>query len=113
MKKANQLKLLTFFLAFILSYNLSAQVLTKTEPEKVGMSSERLEILTDNFQQYTDNSKLPGGVVLIARRGQIAYFNSFGKSDIEKNTPMEENSIFRIASQTKAIVSVGIMMLQE
>lgn len=113
MKTRNSLKLLTFFLAFILYYNLPAQVLTKTDPEKVGMSSERLKALTDNFQQYTNNSKLPGAVILVARRGQIAYFKPFGKSDIEKNTLMEENSIFRIASQTKAIVSVGIMMLQE
>src|SRR5690606_38394250 len=88
-------------------------VLKKTEPEEVGMSSEKLENLTDNFQQYVNNSELPGAVILVARRGQIAYFNSFGKSDMEKNTPMEKNSIFRIASQTKAIVSVGIMMLQE
>lgn len=113
MKRISSLKPLTFFLSFILCSNLFAQVLTKTEPEKVGMSSERLEILTDNFQQFVDSSKLPGAVVLVARRGQIAYFKSFGKSDMEKKTPMEENSIFRIASQTKAIVSVGIMMLQE
>src|SRR5690606_3500164 len=113
MKTRNSLKLLTFFLAFIIYSNLFAQVLKKTEPEKVGMSSERLENLTDNFQQYINNSKLPGAVVLVARRGQIAYFKSFGKSDMDKNTPMEDNSIFRIASQTKAIVSVGVMMLQE
>lgn len=113
MKTRNSLQLLTFFLAFILYSSLTAQVLKKTEPEKVGMSSERLENLTDNFQQYVNNSKLPGAVVLVARRGQIAYFKSFGKSDIDKNTPMDENSIFRIASQTKAIVSVGVMILQE
>jgi len=50
---------------------------------------------------------------LVARKGQIAYLNAFGKSDKENNLPMQENSIFRIASQTKAIVSVGIMLLQE
>ncbi|MBN2611511.1 MAG: beta-lactamase family protein [Bacteroidales bacterium] len=103
----------TFFLAFIFSFNLSAQRLEKVEPEKAGMSSERLKFLTTTFQQYVDNGKLPGAVVLVARKGQVAYFQSFGKSDLENNIPMSDDAIFRIASQTKAIVSVGIMMLQE
>lgn len=113
MKTRHSMKLITLFLAIILHSNLSAQEFAKTAPEKVGMSSERLEYLTSTFQEYVDNEELSGAVVLVARRGQIAYFKSFGKSDIKNNIPMEENSIFRIASQTKAIVSVGIMILQE
>jgi CubicO group peptidase (beta-lactamase class C family) len=113
MKTRHSMKLITLFLAFILHSNISAQEFAKTEPEKVGMSSERLEYLTSTFQEYVDNEELSGAVVLVARRGKIAYFKSFGKSDIKNNIPMEENSIFRIASQTKAIVSVGIMILQE
>lgn len=104
---------LLFFLAFLLQISLSAQELVKTTPEKVGMSSARLEYLTKTFQGYVDNQKLAGAVVLVARRGQVAYFKSIGKSDIENNVPMKDNSIFRIASQTKAIVSVGVMILQE
>ena len=113
MKTRHSMKLITLFLAIILHSNLSAQEFAKTAPEKVGMSSERLEYLTSTFQEYVDNEELSGAVVLVARRGKIAYFKSFGKSDIKNNIPMEENSIFRIASQTKAIVSVGIMILQE
>jgi CubicO group peptidase (beta-lactamase class C family) len=113
MKTRHSMKLITLFLAFILHSNISAQEFAKTEPEKVGKSSERLEYLTSTFQEYVDNEELSGAVVLVARRGKIAYFKSFGKSDIKNNIPMEENSIFRIASQTKAIVSVGIMILQE
>lgn len=104
---------LLFFLAFLLHPNLPAQGLVKTSPEKTGMSSARLEYLTKTFQGYVDNQKLAGAVVLVARRGQVAYFKSFGKSDIENNVPMKDNAIFRIASQTKAIVSVGVMVLQE
>jgi CubicO group peptidase (beta-lactamase class C family) len=113
MKTRHSMKLITLFLAFILHSNISAQEFAKTEPEKVGMSSERLEYLTSTFQEYVDNEELSGAVVLVARRGKIGYFKSFGKSDIKNNIPMEENSIFRIASQTKSIVSVGIMLLQE
>lgn len=113
MKTRHSIKLIIFFLAVLLYSNIAAQVFEKVAPEEVGMSAERLEHLTDTFQEYADNSALPGAVVLVARRGRIAYFKSFGKSDLENNTAMAEHSIFRIASQTKAIVSVGIMILQE
>lgn len=113
MQIKHSMKLITFFLAFILFSNIFAQELAKTAPEEVGMSSKRLEYLTSTFQEYVDNEELAGAVVLIARRGQIPYFKSFGKSDIRNKIPMAENAIFRIASQTKAIVSVGVMILQE
>lgn len=77
------------------------------------MSSERLQFLTNALQQYVDKGQLSGAVALVARHGKIAYLKSFGKSDMENKLPMMDNSIFRIASQTKAIVSVGVMMLQE
>jgi CubicO group peptidase (beta-lactamase class C family) len=56
---------------------------------------------------------LPGAVVLVARQGQTAYLESFGQLDLEAGTPMREDAIFRIASQSKAVVSVAAMMLQE
>lgn len=113
MKLRHSIKTVTLFLAFILNFSLYAQEFIKVPADSVSMSSERLGSLTKTFQEYVDKGELSGGVVLVARRGQIAYFKSFGKSNMENNIPMEKNSIFRIASQTKAIVSVGIMMLQE
>ncbi len=113
MKIRYSIKLITLFLAFIYHFNISAQEFIRVEPEKVGMSSERLQFLTNTIQEYVDNGELSGAVALVARRGQIAYFKSFGKSDIENDVLMQDNSIFRIASQTKAIVSVGAMILQE
>lgn len=100
---------------FILLFSAAsfAQELTKVAPERVGISTERLQFLTNTLQKYVVDGELSGGVALIARHGKIAYLHSFGKSDIEGNVAMSDNSIFRIASQTKAIVSVGIMMLQE
>ncbi|GAB5409229.1 MAG: serine hydrolase domain-containing protein [Balneolaceae bacterium] len=77
------------------------------------MSSKRLQYLTNTFEEYIDDGKLPGVVIMLSRNGKVPYFESIGKSNLENNTEMEDDAIFRIASQTKAIVSVAIMMLQE
>jgi len=91
----------------------SAQDLARVKPEEVGLSSKRLERLTQQFENYVDNDKLAGAVILVARKGKIAYFKAFGQRDREARLPMQENTIVRLASQSKAIISVGIMMLQE
>lgn len=92
---------------------LRAQEFPVGKPEDLGFSSERLQRLTNVFQAYADDKKMAGSVVLVMRHGKVAYFNSFGKRDIEANAAMQNDAIFRIASQTKALVSVGIMILQE
>ena len=106
-------KLILLALAFLIYIHLPAQQLQNVPSEEVGLSSERLNVLTETFQDYVDDGKLSGAVALVARKGKVAYFESFGKNDMENNVPMGKNSIFRIASQTKAIVSVGVMILQE
>ncbi len=105
-------KLLLFSLWVSCSIAFGQKLLPET-PEKLGLSSERLYRLTDTFDQYAADQKLPGGVILVARNGKVALQYAFGKCDIEKNIPMQPDHIFRIASQTKALVSVGIMILQE
>lgn len=100
-------------LLVLLPLTLVAQPLQPVVPEQVGLSSQRLGHLTQALDQYVEQDQLPGGVALIARRGQIAYLHTFGQRDIAADDPMTEDAIFRIASQTKAIVSVGIMILQE
>lgn len=94
-------------------FNLQAQDLPLAKPESVGFSAERLQRLTDVFQSYATDKKMAGSVILIARHGKVVYYNSFGKRDLESGAPMQNDVIFRIASQTKALVSVGVMMLQE
>jgi CubicO group peptidase (beta-lactamase class C family) len=103
-----------FFLIAILFVNsLIAQELPVAKPEDVGMSSERLQRLTTAFQSYASDKLMSGSVVLVARNGKVAYLNAFGKRDMESNAPMQNDAIFRIASQTKALTSVAIMILQE
>ena len=89
------------------------QPLAADLPENNGMSTERLGTINTVFTDYFTNGKLPGVVVLAARNGRVVYHQAIGMRDMENKTPMSTETIFRIASQTKAIVSVGIMMLQE
>ncbi|HSL24132.1 MAG TPA: serine hydrolase domain-containing protein [Vicinamibacterales bacterium] len=100
------------FLLLSLGDSLVAQS-PRTRPEEVGLSSERLQRLTQVLRSYVDQRQLPGGVAMVLRRGKVAYLEAFGSRDMEAREPMRPDTIFRIASQTKAIVSVGVMMLQE
>ncbi|MEA1881569.1 MAG: serine hydrolase domain-containing protein [Candidatus Marinimicrobia bacterium] len=100
------------FVALFISLT-TAQPFRSGRAEAVGMSSKRLEILTHQMESYAANNQLSGGVTLVLRQGKIAYFDAFGFRDVESGDLMESDDIFRIASQTKAIISVGIMILQE
>ena len=102
--------ILVFYLFTSITF---AQSLEKVAPEAVGFSSERLAILTKTLQNYVAQEKLPGAVALVLRNGKVAYWEAVGQRDVEQGAPLQKNSIFRIASQTKALVSVGIMILQE
>jgi len=92
---------------------LFTQPLRQVRPEAVGMSSDRLDRLTQQMESYVLENQLSGGVTLVLRHGKIAYFDAFGYRDTESKDNMEIDDIFRIASQTKAMISVGIMILQE
>jgi CubicO group peptidase (beta-lactamase class C family) len=99
--------------AFALALAVSAQSLRPASPESVGMSTERLTRLTDALEAYVADGRLAGSVTLVARRGRIAYFEAFGSRDREANAPMQRDAIFRIASQSKAVVSVAAMTFVE
>ena len=90
-----------------------AQVLAPTVPETVAVSSERLERLTATLQGYVDDGQLAGAVALVARHGRVVYHEAFGMRDMESRDAMQKDAIFRIASQSKALVSVAVMVLQE
>jgi CubicO group peptidase (beta-lactamase class C family) len=96
-----------------IAVSVSAQSLRTDAPDGVGLSPERLERLSDALKAYVDDGQVAGSVTLVARRGRIAYFEAFGNRDREANAPMQPDSIFRIASQSKAIVSVAAMTLVE
>jgi CubicO group peptidase (beta-lactamase class C family) len=103
----------TVLLIFFFPVICHAQSFQRGDPEKLGFSKPRLEQLTRTLDRYAANKQLSGGVALVARHGQIAYLHPFGMRDVEARAPMAADAIFRIASQTKALVSVGAMMLME
>jgi CubicO group peptidase (beta-lactamase class C family) len=92
---------------------INAPELPMAKPEDVGMSSERLERIRPVMQNYVDSKKVPGVATLIARHGKVVYLDTVGYRDVEAGAPMQADTIFRIASMTKPIVSVALMTLFE
>jgi CubicO group peptidase (beta-lactamase class C family) len=109
MKK--QITLLAALVAFGATF--AQRNLVSGKPEENGMSPERLQRIDRVLNEYVSKAQLPGAVALIVRNGKIIYEKSFGYSQVEKKTPLKNDNIFRIASQTKAITSLGVMMLWE
>src|SRR6266849_2334343 len=87
--------------------------LPEAKPETLGLSRPRLQAMSDAFKREIDKGTVPGVTVLVARRGQVGWFEAIGKQSPAGSAPMAHDSIFRIFSMTKPIVSVGIMALVE
>lgn len=110
------MKRLLFFcmLFFVPALYIRAQVIQPlSKTETVGFSPERLQQLTRTLQQWVNEGRMPGGEVLILRKGKTVYHQVVGFADVANKKPLAPNQIYRIASQTKAITSVAIMMLFE
>ncbi|AXE18923.1 serine hydrolase [Runella rosea] len=88
-------------------------LLSAATPESVGMYSERLNRLDGMIQSYIDKGAFPGVAAIVVRNGKIVYYKAFGKADLESNKPLAKDAIYRIASMTKAITSLAVMMLHE
>jgi CubicO group peptidase (beta-lactamase class C family) len=92
---------------------LSAGSLPTAKPEEVGFSTERLQRVKDAVQQHIEGRTIAGAVTLVARRGRIAHFEAQGFMDIEGKKAMPKDAIFRLASTSKPITAVAVMMLVE
>jgi CubicO group peptidase (beta-lactamase class C family) len=84
-----------------------------TRPETLGFSGQRLSRINNLMNRYVDSGKLAGLVTCVARQGDVVYFDKVGYQDIESQTPMELDTIFRIYSMTKPITCTALMMLYE
>ena len=82
-------------------------------PEEVGLSTERLQRVTQVMSKHIEAGDVAGAVTLVARRGRIAHLEAQGFADIESRTPMSTDNIFRLASMSKPITAVAVMMLVE
>jgi CubicO group peptidase (beta-lactamase class C family) len=114
MSSTRTVRTITAFVLFLaFAAPAAPQGLPQVPPEAVGMSGPRLQRLSAAMKRAVDEGQLPGVVTLVARRGRVAHFESFGYLDLEKKTPMRKDAIFRIASMSKAITTVAAMMLYE
>ena len=82
-------------------------------PEQVGLSAQRLARISAWMKGWVDSGKLPGVTVCVMRKGQLAFAETYGKMDVERNKPVRPDTIFRIYSMTKPLTSTAIMMLYE
>lgn len=87
--------------------------LPRVDPASVGLSAERLARIAPAFKAEIEKGRIPGVVLAIARRGKLAYFEAMGAIDPATKAPMTTDALFSLASMTKPMVSVGIMMLHE
>src|SRR5690348_9455422 len=90
------------------------QEIAMTKPESVGLSAKRLARLDQAMtEKYVDTHLLPGFLVQVFRRGDLAHTGMAGHMDIERGKKMQEDAIFRIYSMTKPITALALMMLVE
>jgi CubicO group peptidase (beta-lactamase class C family) len=104
---------LAAFIALAASSPAWTQPLPVARPEEVGMSSHRLERIGQVFRKDIEDGKLPGVVIMIARRGRLIYSECYGFQDKAAGTPMAKDAIFRAYSMTKPFVEVATAMLME
>ena len=88
-------------------------VLQPASPASAGFSMQRLQKIDKAINEWLNDGRLNGAVAMIIRNGKIIYNKAFGYDDLQKTKPMHTDDIFRIASQTKAITTVALMMLYE
>ena len=98
--------------SLLTTLTLTAQLPTG-DPVAAGFSPERLERLDNYFQSLINQGTLPNAQTLILRHGKVIHRGTYGYSDLENRTPARPDDIYRIASQTKALVTVGLMMEYE
>ncbi len=95
------------------SAEIRAQDLPTVDPTAVGFSKERLDQIAAHMQEHIDAERISGATGLIARKGKVAYFESYGWMDRENQSPMRKDAIFRIYSMSKAVTGVAIMILYD
>lgn len=102
-----------FLLVALLLAPLQAQMLPKAKPEEVGLSTERLQRINALIQSAIETNQLTGAVTLVARKGRVAHYEAQGFMELDNKTPMRKDALFRMASSSKPVASVAILMLME
>jgi len=106
----SSLKSIIFLCGYLITAQSSFEI---SSPEMQGVSSEKLELLNDTMHSFVDNNNISAIQTAILKNGKLIHFDSYGNSDISEKSTLKNDDIFRIASMTKPIVSIGLMMLYE
>ena len=105
--------LMALLLCGLLGLHAGAASLTISKPEDAGFSSERLRRIDPLIKGHIASKQLSGAVTLVARKGKVVHFEAFGSTDFETGKPMKTDTLFRLASMTKPVTAVAILMLME
>ena len=97
----------------LLAVALTAAAHPASKPEEVGLSSDRLQRINQLVQRYIDQGQITGAITMVSRKGRVAHFEAIGQMDLEARAAMRKDAIFRIASMSKPITGVAILMLME
>ena len=100
-------------MATLLPVSLLAAGITVSKPEDAGLSAERLGRIRPLVERHVAAKDLSGAVTLVARRGKVVHFEARGLADLEARKPMQTGALFRMASMTKPLTAVSILMLME
>ncbi|MFL2938926.1 MAG: serine hydrolase domain-containing protein [Opitutales bacterium] len=118
-RRGESMKILSFSLFFIVSiggtilHGQAKGLLPMAKPEAVGLDPKKLEEVNAKMNALIKENRLSGGTVVVARKGKVAHFGTYGLRDREAGLPVEKDTIFRIYSMTKAITSAAALMLEE
>ena len=93
--------------------NVGYTQLIEVNPENMGMSSERLERITELSKEYINDFNIPGIVTIVSRKGKIVYYKAFGSRDVQGEDKLLKDDLFRIYSMSKPVTAVAIMQLYE
>ena len=106
----SSLKNIIFLCGYLVTAQSSFEI---SSPEMQGVSSEKLELLNETMHSFVDNNDISAIQTAILKNGKLIHYDSYGNSDISEKNTLKSDDIFRIASMTKPIVSIGLMMLHE
>jgi CubicO group peptidase (beta-lactamase class C family) len=100
-------------LALLGTTPLTAQTGAAPTPAALGFSADRLARIDRVLREYVDSGRVAGAVVMVLRRGQVAYVDAVGMADREAGRAMRPDALFRLASMSKPVTSVAVLMLVE
>src|SRR4029434_472060 len=113
MKTAITRVFLSLLIALPVVFKLGAATLPRVKPEEVGMSLERLQRIDQMLERRIAAGEVAGAVAIVARKGKIVHLTAKGVVDLETKQPVTAGTMFRVASMTKHVTSVAIMMMIE